>query len=61
MPDFCAHELLSLHELVSGTALHARTLKVEMAGIKDAELKMIAQNSLKGKREFIDQVASVLQ
>ena len=61
MPDFCAHALLSLHELVSGTVLHTKILKAHIGDIEDRELKMIAENTLKAKKEFIDQVASILQ
>ncbi len=61
MPDLCAHELLGLHELVSGTALHAKNLKAHLGDIQDRELKMIAENTLKAKKEFIDQVSSILQ
>ncbi len=61
LADFCAHELLSLHEIVSGTVLDTKILKAHLGDIEDGELKTIADNALKAKKEFIDQVASILE
>jgi len=61
LTDFCDHELLSLHELLAGTALQSKMLKAHMTEIQDPELKTIARNALKSQKEFVDKVSSILK
>ena len=61
MADFAEHELLSLHELLMGTALHAKELQAHLGGVQDPELRQIAQKCLEGKRVFVQEVASIIR
>jgi hypothetical protein len=59
--DYEAHELLSLHELLMGTALHAKEVKAHLPQIRDPELRRIAENCLTAKERFVQQVEQVLK
>lgn len=61
MAQFADHELLSLHELLSATALHAKEVETCMPQIQDSELRSLAQRCLTRKQEFIQKIEGVLR
>jgi hypothetical protein len=58
--QFAEFELLSLHELLMETTLHAKELHAHMPNIQDSELQRLAQESLESKRNFVNRTRQII-